>query len=99
MSSTKAEYRSMALATSELLWLQSLLSVLKVPYLTSTVLCDNLSAIALAHNLVMHCRTKHMELNLFFVREKVLQKQLNVVRPRSSSVCWPDDQSLTSSTF
>lgn len=78
-SSTEAEYRSMALATSELLWVQSLLTELKVPFSTPKVLCDNMSTIALAHNPVLHSRTKHMELDLYFVREKVLQKQLQAV--------------------
>ena len=34
---------------------------------------------ALAHNQVLHARTKHMEIDLFFVREKVLNKLLLVV--------------------
>lgn len=29
---------------------------------------------SLAHNHVLHSKTKHMELNIFFVREKVLNK-------------------------
>lgn len=78
-SSTEAEYRDVALATIELLWLQSLLTKLGVPYTTPTVLCDNLNTVALAHNPILHARTKLMELDLFFLREKVLQKQLKVV--------------------
>jgi len=38
--------------------------------------CDNLSAISLAHNRVLHATTKHMELDVFFVQEKVNNKQL-----------------------
>ena len=34
---------------------------------------------ALAHNPVLHARTKHMELDLFFVRKKVLNKLLQVI--------------------
>ena len=34
---------------------------------------------SLAHNPVLHSRTKHTELDLFFVREKVLTNQINVV--------------------
>ena len=43
------------------------------------VFCDNMSTVALAHNPVLHSRTKHMELDLFFVREKVLEKRIQVV--------------------
>ena len=42
------------------------------------MLCDNSSAVQLAHNPVLHARTKHMELDVFFVQEKVLTKQLAV---------------------
>lgn len=77
-SSTVAEYRSLAQVTSELLWIQSLLCELSIPFSTPLVFCDNQSAISLAHNPVLHARTKHMTLDLFFVREKVLNKQLVV---------------------
>ncbi|KAK2454628.1 putative mitochondrial protein [Trifolium repens] len=77
-SSTEAEYRSLAQATADVLWLQTLLKELTVPFQTPTVYCDNQSAVLLAHNPVLHSRTKHMEIDLFFVREKVLAKQLSV---------------------
>ena len=78
-SSTEAEYKSMALIAAEITWIQSLLSELQVTCTTPIILCDNTSTVSLAHNPVIHSRTKHMELDLFFVREKVLTKQLNVV--------------------
>jgi histone deacetylase 1/2 len=78
-SSTEAEYRSMANTTAELLWIQSLLHELQVPFYTPTLLCDNLSAVSLSHNPVLHSKTKHLELDIHFVREKVLSKQLNVL--------------------
>ncbi|GAU30708.1 hypothetical protein TSUD_39320 [Trifolium subterraneum] len=77
-SSTEAEYRSMANTTAELLWIQSLLQELQVPFHAPTLLCDNISAVSLAHNPILHSRTKHIELDIHFVREKVLSKQLNV---------------------
>jgi histone deacetylase 1/2 len=78
-SSTEAEYRSLAHATAELLWIQTLLKELHVSFSTPAIFCDNLSAVSLAHNPVMHSRTKHMEIDLFFVREKVISKQLSVL--------------------
>jgi histone deacetylase 1/2 len=77
-SSTEAEYRSLAQATADVLWLQTLLKELTVPFQTPTIYCDNQSAVLLAHNPILHSRTKHMEIDLFFVREKVLAKQLSV---------------------
>ena len=37
--------------------------------------CDNVSALAIASNLVFHARTKHIEVDYHFVRERVLQKR------------------------
>lgn len=70
-SSTKTEYRSMALATTEILWIESLLSELQVPFTKPVLYCDNLSAVSLTHNPVLHSRTKHMELDVHFLREKL----------------------------
>uniref|UniRef100_A0A803P8J1 Integrase catalytic domain-containing protein n=1 Tax=Cannabis sativa TaxID=3483 RepID=A0A803P8J1_CANSA len=43
-----------------------------------TVWCDNQSIVLLAANPVLHARTKHIEIDLYFVRDKVLQHQLQV---------------------
>ena len=40
--------------------------------------CDNISALSLAANLVFHSRSKHVELEIHFVRDKVLAKELDV---------------------
>jgi hypothetical protein len=39
---------------------------------------DNLSAIALSFNHVQHQKTKHIEVDVHFVRERVPRKQLLV---------------------
>ncbi|KAL5772668.1 hypothetical protein ACOSQ2_012592 [Xanthoceras sorbifolium] len=72
-SSTEAEYRSLAALVAEITWLQSFLRELHVTQSRPpTVWCDNLSTIALSSNSVLHARTKHIELDLYFVRDKVL---------------------------
>ncbi|GAU26774.1 hypothetical protein TSUD_317720 [Trifolium subterraneum] len=77
-SSAEAEYKSLANLSSEILWLQSLITELGCQFDTPKVLCDNLSTTSLAHNPILHHKTKHMELDIFFVREKVLNKSLVV---------------------
>lgn len=78
-SSTEAEYRSAAAVIAEITWLQSLLSELSISSSTCpTLWCDNLSTIALASNPVFYNRSKHIELDLHFIREKVLSKNLMV---------------------
>lgn len=99
-SSTEAEYRSMANTTSELTWIQSLLCELNVPTHTPTLLCDNLSAVMLSHNPILHSRTKHMELDIHFVREKVIAKSLLVTHvPSHQQIADALTKPLTSTRF
>ena len=78
-SSTEAEYRSIAQTSTELTWIHTLLTELQVSFTTPVIFCDNQSAVSIAHNPVFHNRTKHMEIDVFFVREKILAKQLTIV--------------------
>ncbi|XP_022041699.1 uncharacterized mitochondrial protein AtMg00810-like [Helianthus annuus] len=68
-SSGEAEYRAMCSATCELVWVVNLLSELgvncKVPI---RLYCDSSAAISIAANPVFHERTKHFELDLYFLR-------------------------------
>ena len=76
-SSTEAEYRAMASATAELTWLTYLLCDIGVPLMSPpSLFCDNLSALHLTVNPVFHARTKHIQLDYHFVREKVAQGTL-----------------------
>ncbi|GJR93059.1 homogeneously-staining region [Tanacetum coccineum] len=78
-SSTKAEYKALADCSCEITWLISLLKYLKVfvPTLVR-ILCDNISTIALASNPVQHARTKHIELDCHFVRDKIKVGQIQI---------------------
>ncbi|GMP73260.1 hypothetical protein CsSME_00031061 [Camellia sinensis var. sinensis] len=69
-SSTEAKYRSLAHTAVELCWLQQFLTDLFVPSSVPVLWCDNQSTIALASNPVLHSRSKHIEIDCNFVREK-----------------------------
>jgi hypothetical protein len=72
-SSTEAEYRSMAITTAELFLLRMLFKELRIGLLLAPILwCDNVSALALASNPIFHARTKHIEVDYHFIREKVV---------------------------
>jgi histone deacetylase 1/2 len=78
-SSTEAEYKSVANATAEMIWVQSLLNELGVKLTQKPCLwCDNLGATYLSANPVFHARAKHIEIDFYFVRERVLKRQLEV---------------------
>ncbi|GKD44289.1 ribonuclease H-like domain-containing protein [Tanacetum coccineum] len=71
-SSAEAEYRSMAAATCELMWVVNILKDLKVTNLLSAELyCDNSATIQIAANPVMHEKAKHFDLDVHIIREKV----------------------------
>ena len=78
-SSTEAEYRALASTAAELCWIMMILKNLGV-YLSLPLMlwCDNVFALALASNLVFHVRTKHIKVDYNFIREKVLNRDLQI---------------------
>lgn len=79
-SSAEAEYRGVANAVSEATWLRTLLLEMKIPVQRATlVYCDNISAIYMSSNPVKHQRTKHVEIDIHFVREKVAIGEIRVL--------------------
>jgi len=78
-SSTEAEYKAIANATAELMWIQSLLYELKVPCPPAArIWCDNIGATYLTTNPMFHGQVKHIEIDFHFVRERVARKLLEV---------------------
>jgi len=72
-SSVEAEYRTLAFTASELVWLTQLLSYFHVNSVAPAILlCDNQTTIHIANNPVFHERTKHIELDCHFVRNKLI---------------------------
>ncbi|KAM6555161.1 hypothetical protein CsatB_015923 [Cannabis sativa] len=78
-SSTEAEYRSLAQACTKVTWLQSLFTEIGVEHnRTAIIWCDNSGARQLASNPVFHSRTKHIEIDVHFIRDKVSNKSVEV---------------------
>ncbi|KAI3445697.1 hypothetical protein Pfo_002362 [Paulownia fortunei] len=71
-SSAKAEFRVMAQGVCELLWLKIILEDLKIKWDgPMKFYCDIKSAISIAHNPLQHGRTKHIEIDRHFIKEKL----------------------------
>ncbi|KAK9116560.1 hypothetical protein Sjap_015507 [Stephania japonica] len=100
-SSTESEYRALAQISAEITRIQSLLSELQFSLPTAPVVwCDNISAQALAHNPVYHARTKHIELDIHYVRDKVLAGQLSIRHvPSSDQIADGFTKALAASRF
>ncbi|KAA0047030.1 putative mitochondrial protein [Cucumis melo var. makuwa] len=79
-SSAEAEYRAMSLGICEEIWLQKVLSDLHQKCETPLKLfCDNKAAVSIANNPVQHDRTKHVEIDRHFIKERL----------DSGSICIP----------
>ena len=78
-SSTEAEYKVLADGTTEVLWLRYLLSDLCFSPSSATIIwCDNLGASYLSANPIIHARTKHVEVDYHFVRDRVTKKEIQI---------------------
>nr|GEU50491.1 ribonuclease H-like domain-containing protein [Tanacetum cinerariifolium] len=65
---------------AETAWLRNLLRELHSPFFAATlVYCDNVSATYLSANPVQHQRTKHIEIDIHFVRDLVTAGQVRVL--------------------
>ena len=85
-SSAEAKYRSVAYSIAEAVWLRQLLVELHHPIERATVIyCDNISAVYMMSNPVQHRRTKHIEIDIHFVREKVAFGEVRVLHVPTSA--------------
>ena len=100
-SSAEAEYRAVANAVAECSWLRQLLQELLCEVTKATlVYCDNVSAVYLASNPVHHRRTKHIELDIHFVREHVALGRVRVLHvPTDQQFADVMTKGLPTSTF
>nr|GEV44544.1 ribonuclease H-like domain-containing protein [Tanacetum cinerariifolium] len=79
-ASDEAEYRGVANVVAETAWLRNMLRELHSPLSSATlVYCDNVNAIYMSVNPVKHQRTKHIEIDIHFVRDMVTAGQVRVL--------------------
>jgi len=76
----------MATTTYELTWLRQLLRQLKIGNIHETkLICDNQVALHIVSNPIFHERTKHIEIDCHFIKEKVLSGEITIDFVNSSN--------------
>nr|GEV64003.1 putative reverse transcriptase, RNA-dependent DNA polymerase [Tanacetum cinerariifolium] len=71
LSSAEAEFRGISRGLAEVLWIRKLTEVGFPPKEATQVMCDNEAAIQISKNPVQHDRTKHVEIDWHFIKEKL----------------------------
>ncbi|RVW85752.1 Retrovirus-related Pol polyprotein from transposon TNT 1-94 [Vitis vinifera] len=71
-SSIEAKFRTVAHGMCEILWIKRVLKELKI----AMMYCDNKTMVSILHNLVHHDRTKHVEVDRHFIKEKIEQGEI-----------------------
>jgi hypothetical protein len=79
-STVESEYAALSAAAREFLWLCILLKDLgQSKYAPKILYCDNQGAIALAKNPTHHAKTKHVDVQLHFIRDHIEKGDLEVL--------------------
>ena len=72
LSTAEAEYIATCSACCEAIWIRKLMSRLfNLELDTTIILCDNQSCIKMTEDLVFHDKSKHIEIQYFYIRDMV----------------------------
>ncbi|KAJ9542936.1 hypothetical protein OSB04_029442 [Centaurea solstitialis] len=71
-STAEAEYVAAGSCCAQVLWMRNQLQDYGFKLSKIPIFCDNTSAIAIANNLVLHSKTKHIEIRYHFIRDHVM---------------------------
>jgi hypothetical protein len=80
LSTTEVEYMAATHASKEAIWLQRLCSSIGLVQQAVRIECDSQSAIFLAKNLAYHSKTKHIDIQYHFVRDKIEEKKVSLMK-------------------
>ena len=84
LSSAEAEFRGIAKGVTEILWLRKLLCELGFPPKGACrLICDNQASVSISNNPVLHDRTKHVEVDRHFMKEKLENQIISLPLVRS----------------
>ncbi|GJV40695.1 hypothetical protein Tco_1419135 [Tanacetum coccineum] len=63
---------------ANILWMKSQLTDYDIIYEKVPIFCDNTSAIAISNNLVLHSRTKHIDIKYHFIKDHILKGDIEL---------------------
>ncbi|GJS23705.1 hypothetical protein Tco_0452337 [Tanacetum coccineum] len=78
MSSAKAEYPLAAGCCANILWMKSQLSDHDIVYEKVPIFYYNPSAIAISNNLILHSRTKHIDIKSYFIKDHIIKGDIEL---------------------
>ena len=79
LSNAEAEFWGIAKGITQVMWLKKLLSELHFPQKKTCMLfCDNKATTSISGNSVQHDRTKHVEFDRYFIKEKLESKIISL---------------------
>ena len=79
LSTSKVEYIATTSCCTQVLWMKQTLTDIQVEYNESILIyCDNTSPISISKNSVMHSKMKHIPIKYHFLREHVVEKNIQV---------------------
>ncbi|WVZ58621.1 hypothetical protein U9M48_008873, partial [Paspalum notatum var. saurae] len=84
-STCEAEYVAAASCCSQILWMLATLRDYGLSYGRIPILCDSSSAISVAKNLVLHSRTKHIDVRYHFLRDNYKKGMIDIVKVASEN--------------
>nr|GEV97225.1 retrovirus-related Pol polyprotein from transposon TNT 1-94 [Tanacetum cinerariifolium] len=74
----KAEYVAAAGCCASILWMKSQLNDYDIHYKMVPIFYDNTSALVISNNLVVHSRTKHIDIRYYFIRDHILKGEIEL---------------------
>ena len=79
-SSCEAEYMALSELGREIIWLCNFLDEIGVPYHTPQIYCDSSSAINWSEDPIQHQRTKHVEIDYYYIRDIVAAQRVHLFK-------------------
>ncbi|KAL0561250.1 hypothetical protein IC582_001672 [Cucumis melo] len=80
----EAEYIAVGSGCTQLIWMKIMLQEYCIHRGIMTLYCDNMSAIDISKNLVLYCRTKHIDIRHHFIMELIKEKIISLEHIRSN---------------